>query len=136
MTDMTPVLHAATMTLLRGIGTVAAFDADVPPHPPADPTGRVYPYAVLWPGAGAHPIETAITGSVGTDWLSTVTVAAGDVGWCLDAVALVRSVLDGAALAPGVTLSDVTSRARTLQRDPDITPTRWYVPLLFTALTP
>lgn len=134
MTDAS-VLHPATFALLDAT-TVTAFDGDVPTRPPADAAGRVYPYAVQWPSPGAAAAEQAVTRATGTEWWCSITVAAGDIGWLLQAVRVVRAALDGATIAPGTTLVDVTPAARTIQRDPDVTPARWYVPLAFHTLTP
>lgn len=130
------VLHAAVRSLLEALPSITTYDGDVPAAPPADAEGCVYPYAVVWPSPGAHAPEASVDGATGTEWTCAVTVAAGDVGWCLTAVAVVRAALDGALLAPGVTLTDVTPAARTLRRDPDVAPRRFYVPLDLRALTP
>lgn len=130
-------LHRAVLALLAGLPTVTAFDANVPDAPPADRvTGAVYPYAVLWPSPGGRGPEASVANTVGTDWTATVTVAAGDVGWVLAAVAVVRAALDDALIAPGTRLQDETPAARTIQRDPDVSPPRWFVPLMWRAITP
>lgn len=129
-------LHAAARERLDALITVTVYDADVPAHPPADEQGRVYPYAVVWPSPGATPPEAAVDGSTGTDWVVAVTVAAGDVDWCLQTVTVVRRALTGDPIAPGATLVDTTPAARTLLVDRDVAPARFYVPLEFRALTP
>lgn len=132
------VLHAAVVTALQSIGStrLTVFDADVPTKPSALPDGRVLPYAVVWPSAGGAPLESPIAGATGLDWSCQVTVAAGDVGWCLGAIGLVRGALSGAVLAEGVTLTDETPRSLIVRRDPDVTPSRWFLPLQFGCLTP
>lgn len=137
MTVTAAELHAVTLALLAAIPTVTGYDADVPSTPPAETTtGRVYPYAVLWPSPGGEGPEPSVADLAGLDWTCQVTVAAGDVGWCLQAVGLVRTALDRAVLAPGVVLRDETSPLQKVRRDPDVSPPRWYVPLEFRALTP
>jgi hypothetical protein len=128
-------LHAATLTLLRTIGTVTIHDGKVPPSPAADPSGRTYPYAVLWPSAGFYPSTDADTlceepGDELT-WPVQVTVAAGDPTWCLQAADLVRKKLNKARLTPrsGLLRQDEVSIPATL--DPAVSPARWFIPLLF-----
>jgi hypothetical protein len=129
-------LHAAVWALLDALPTVTAYDADVPTAPPADSRGRVYPYTVLWPSPGGSPFESSLAGPQGLDWMCQVTVAAGDPTWCLQAVEVVRAALVGAQLAPTAgPLVDETPRSRTIMRDPDVTPLRWFVPLLLGCLT-
>lgn len=133
---MTAQLHRATLAHLRLLTTMPTHNGDVPGAPRADGAGRVYPYAVLWPSPGADALEQSVTRETGTEWWCSITVAAGDVDWLMDAVDLVRAHVDGFLVAPGATLVDVTPAARTIQRDPDVKPARWYVPLAFRTLTP
>jgi hypothetical protein len=125
-------LHAAVLTILDALPTVTAFDGDVPPNPPADASGRVYPYAVLWPSPGGDPTDADLVTGGALAWEGTVTVAAGDVGWCLAAIDVVRGALrDRWVLDTASPLRDVTPASRTVTRDPDVRPPRWYVPLLY-----
>jgi len=113
---------------------VDVYDADVPDKPPADARGRVYPYVVLWPPSpGGNPFDPALAeDSGGLTWTMQVTVAAGDVTWCMQTVTKVRDVLTGVQLAAGASrLTDGTPTSRTVMRDPDVTPHRWFVPLIF-----
>ncbi len=130
-------LHAAVWAALDALTTVTAYDGDVPASPPAGEDGRVYPYAVLWPSPGADPTETPL-GCLPTelDWVAQVTVAAGTPTWCLQATQVVRDALKGLVLAPGASrLTDETPRSRTVMRDTDTNPPRWFVPLLFGCVT-
>lgn len=129
-------LHAATLAVLEDT-TVTVYDGAVPHHPPADATGRVFPYAVLWPSPGATPGDGPLgCTSPGIDWLAQVTVAAGDPTWCLKAADVVRTALRGRQLARDVSpLTDETPRSRVLSRDDDTTPPRWFVPLHFGCVT-
>jgi hypothetical protein len=126
-------LHAAVFERLEALPTVAAFDGDVPPNPPADrATGLVYPYAVLWPGPGGDTTDADLVTSGALTWDAQITVAAGDVAWCLGAVNVVRFALrDQWVLDTASPLRDVTPASRTVMRDPDPAPPRWFVPLLF-----
>lgn len=131
-------LAVAVAGRLQTITTITTYpDGVVPARPAADANGRVYPYAVLYAGAGARPDEAvAVDAAPGPEltWTCQVTVAAGTTGWCLGAAALVRGALDRARILPGVLLTE-TPTGQVVQPDPDTTPTRWYVPLLFTCLT-
>jgi len=132
------VLHAAAVAALKTIGStrVTVFEADVPNRPPALADGRVLPYVVVWPGPGATATEQAVTGPSGLDWSVQVTVAAGDVTWCLQACTLVRGVLHGKVLVTGTgPLVDDTPRGLTVTRDPAL-PDRWFAPLIFACLNP
>lgn len=125
-------LHAAVWAILDALPTVNAFDGDVPSAPPADGTGRVLPYAVLWPGPGGDPADASLRGGGALTWDAQVTVAAGDIRWLLQAVDVVRAALADAWTAPGASpLRDVTPASRTVMRDTDVTPLRYFVPLLF-----
>ncbi len=130
-------LHLAAFAVVDALTTVTAYYGDVPAHPPADASGRVYPYCVLWSGPGGAPAETAVHDtSTGLDWAVQVTVAAGDVTWCLQAVTVVRAALAGLVLVPGAgPLVDETPRSQPVMRDPDVAPPRWFVPLFFGCLT-
>lgn len=129
-------LHAAVWAALDALTTVTAYDGDVPTKPPADTSGRVYPYAVLWPSPGGSPAESAAAGNTGLDWTCQVTVAAGTTAWLLKAVDVVRAAVVGLVVSDGDgPITDETPRSMTVQRDEDVTPPRMFVPLLFGALT-
>jgi len=132
---MTPAdLHAATLNRLHGLTTLTVHDSEVPANPAADTRGRVYPYAVLWPVPGNTPdaarnLEHDPQG--GLTWDARVTVASGDPTWTLQAIQLVRARLEGWRPVPGSVLGEVDTGGVTVQRDPDTTPARWFVPLQF-----
>lgn len=131
------VLHAAMLARLQTMAHVTVYDADVPSKPPADSQGRVYPYAVLWPSPGGAPSEGSVAGPAGLEWVAQVTVAAGTPTWCLQAASKVRAVLAGHVLVAGDgPLVEDTPPTMPLTRDEDVTPPRWYVPLLWRCLTP
>lgn len=134
---MTPEeLHAALVARLRTIRTVTVYDTDVPTAPPADAQGRVYPYVVAWPAAGdPYLAERTVTVESGRQWIETVTVAAGNPAWVLPAVGLLRKALQMFELAPGVH-ADEEPTGQSVDKDPDVTPTRWYLPTQWRALTP
>ncbi|ACZ29570.1 hypothetical protein Xcel_0531 [Xylanimonas cellulosilytica DSM 15894] len=129
------VLHTALMTRLRAITSLQVFEFQVPDKPPADGQGRVYPYAVVWPGAGTPGPESTVTGASGDMWAASVNVAAGDPAWVLPAVTLVRQALSLLTLAPGITLTEVPLGG-VVTKDPDVAPARWFLPTSWAALTP
>lgn len=134
------VLHAALVAVLDALPTVGAYNGQVPPNPPTDDlTGQVYPYVVVWGTAGWTPDDarTLSGGADGAlDWPSRVTVAAGDLGWCLEAAHLVRQALEGRELIEGAGPLREDPIDLGVQKDEDATPPRWYVPLIFRCQTP
>lgn len=128
-------LHTATLALLRAIPNMTVFDGDVPTTLPRDGAGRVYPYTVLWPSAGFRPNDIADdlagTPDETLEWPVQVTVASGDVMWTLGAVRVVRAALAGAWLTPRTGRLREEPAAPSITRDTDVTPARFYVPLLF-----
>ncbi|MEV7962410.1 hypothetical protein [Oerskovia paurometabola] len=138
MTDAV-ALHAAVVAVLSEVRSVTWYDDGVvPANPKADTAGRVYPYAVLYPGVGHRPAEAvAVDAQPGPElaWRTQVTVAAGTRTWCMQAAQLTRARLDHCEIAPGVTLVEVPT-GLLVQKDPDVSPLRWFVPLYFRALTP
>ena len=125
-------LHTALAARLRSAANITVFDGEVPTSLPAGADGRVYPYAVIWPGGGGALGEVSLDDVAhGTDWRAQVTVAAGDLTWCMQAIALVRAVVVGVYLATDTTpVVDDTPPSMTLLPDKDVTPTRWYLPVL------
>lgn len=125
-------LHTAALVQLRTIPHLTVFDGDVPDAPPADEAGRVYPYAVLWPGPGGDPTDADLVTGGALTWVAQLTVAAGDLGWCMQAIGPVRDALRDQVLLPEASpLRDETPASRVVLRDPDVTPTRWFFPLQF-----
>lgn len=128
-------LHAPALALLRAVPTLTVYDGIVPTSPPADASGRTYPYVVLWPSAGFRPNEIADdlagTPDEALDWLVQATVAAGNVTWCLQAATLTRRALAGAFLTPQTGRLREEPGAPPITVDPDVKPARFFVPLLF-----
>ncbi|PYG00163.1 hypothetical protein SAMN05216184_104102 [Georgenia satyanarayanai] len=125
-------LHAALLARLTG-ATVTLYDGEVPPHPPADPQGRVYPYVVVWATAGRPTVERPVSDDPGghLTWNPQVTVVAGTTSWLLAAIGVVRERLEGAALTPWVRLRERTDTEVPVQKDPDTTPARYFLPLYY-----
>lgn len=125
-------LHTAAFAILDALPTVTGFDSDVPAKPSADALGRVYPYAVLWPGPGGDSADADLVTGGALSWVAQITVAAGDPTWCLRAVGVVRAALRDVWLVDTASpLRDITPASRVVMRDTDPTPPRWYFPLLF-----
>lgn len=101
-------------------------------------TNQVQPYAVVWLGPGDNPEKPIAGADGGGEHRLYVTVAGSTPGKTLDAADRARRLLDGAWLQVsghevGVTwLTGYT--APPVGRDPDVTPDRWFLPLIFTAL--
>lgn len=131
-------LHQALAARLKTLSSITVYeDGDVPSRPPADAQGRVFPYAVLWPASGAPAGESSVAGQGGLDWHTQVTVAAGDLDWLLQASQAVRQALVGHVLVAGVgPLVDETPATLFARRDPDVSPIRWFVPVLLGCLAP
>lgn len=131
-------LHAGVVAHLRTLGNLSVYDGEVPDAPPADPgTGHVYPYVVVWPSAGWTPAEARTVDGDGhgaLEWPVQVTVAAGEPGWCLEAVHAVRAALDGLEPAVGAGPLREEPGGPTVRPDRDATPVRFFVPLLFRSL--
>lgn len=115
---------------LRGGVHVSHIDGPLP----ADTAGRVYPYALLWPGAGTPVEDDDVTGRVyqaaQTSTL-TVTVASGDRAWTMQAARHVRHALTG-ALDGRVQPDRLQQRFAQIMRDPAERPARYYIPLTWT----
>ena len=124
--------------LLDGLSNVNTYDAEVPGQPPTDADGRVHAYAVYYPSPGwLHAISlNADLDSL--DWRFQVTAVGGDRVRALGCVGRVRSVLTGAWL----TVAGQELQIREdfdpgpVQRDPNLSPPRFYVPLQFAVFAP
>lgn len=125
-------LHTALLARLRTVPHLTVFDGYVPDAPPADATGRVYPYAVIWPGPGGDPTDADLITGGALTWFTRVTVAAGDLNWCMQAITPVRAALRDRRLHPQASpLRDETPASRVAMRVTDVTPVRWFFPLQF-----
>lgn len=131
-------LHTALVARLQTLPNITLYDGQVPDDVPAEPvTGRVYPYAVVWGAPGFTDLTEMDLGDHAhgaLDWPVQVTVAAGDLTWCLRALAEVRSIVEGARLIPaaGILHEEPGNRIET---DRSVAPVRFYAPLLFRTKT-
>jgi hypothetical protein len=143
-------LTAALKALIPA--NVAVYVGDVPgrlpdgrpaPPPKAEPgTKRVYPYAVIYPGVGVWPQAEASTldgepDGDALDWPVQITVASGDPDWTLEATdAVERAVLGKRLVNGGGRLWHPPGEEVVLMdRDEDLTPNRWFVPLRYRYVT-
>lgn len=131
-------LHGAVLAALRTVPNLEVHDGAVPAQPAADASGRVWPYLVVWAGAGwADPAARAVDHTTGGALAYTVrvTAAGGTPARALHAAHAARGVLDGLVLTTGA--SPLTEQpGPALTRDDDTVPARWYAPLSFTAQVP
>lgn len=131
-------LRAAALTVLATIPHVSVFDADVPTKPPADTAGRALPYVVLWGSAGIQardsvPLSLAATSTLTFE--AVLTCAGGTPARVMQLAHLVRAALTGTVLAGSAPLVEVTS-PRPVAIDRDVSPPRYFTPLMFRALAP
>ena len=124
---------AQVLARLQTLSDVSVFFGEVPANVPANSSGRVYPYAVLWGSTGRDNTHGEdLTGD--TDGAVVVpvrvTVAAGDPDWCLDAAERVRGLLSRWQPEGAERLRDDHTEP-TMLEDKDVTPRRWFVPLEF-----
>lgn len=130
-------LHVALVTLLKATiePAISVFDSDVPASVPQDRDGIVAPYVVVWPSAGFYPsdIADAICGEPGgeLDWPVQLTVAAGKPAWVLPAAAQVRAKMAGVMLVDSAGRLREELSAVNVQKDVDVSPPRWFVPLYY-----
>ena len=129
------VLHTAVLVRLRAVPNLTAYDGVVPTTPPADASGRTYPYVVVWPSAGYRPNEIADdlagTPDETLEWPVQVTVAGGDPTWVLQAATRARRALAGVFLTPQTGRLREEPGAPPISVDPDVKPARFFLPLLF-----
>jgi hypothetical protein len=124
----------AVLALITPIANLTIYDAEVPDTPPAYPDGKVKAYAVLYGGAGQRLTSSLEGSSVDMDWPFQVTCAAGLVNDCLWAVDKVCAALvDVRPVVAGRSTWRISQDMDVgpVQRDEDVHPVRFYVPLMF-----
>jgi hypothetical protein len=134
-------LHVALVTLLKAAlePKISVYDSDVPAKPPMDAAGVVAPYIVVWPSAGTYPSDQADTmcgepeGEL--DWPVQITAAAGNPAWVLDTAAQVRAKMAGVMLVDRAGRLREEPGAVNVQKDVDVSPPRWFVPLYYRTQT-
>lgn len=129
-------VHDAVLAYLRTLLPSGAVHDGTVTAPAVDAAGRVQPYLVLWFAPGTGP-ERSVTGPVGAEHRLHVTAAGGDVTRCLWAADRAGSALTDHRLT--VAGGEVVIRwlpgytPPPAREDRDVSPTRWFVPLIFTA---
>lgn len=124
-------LRDATAALLRAVPGLDLHVGRVD-QVTLDPDGRAHPYAVLWASTG-HQEATNLAGRPDLlTWSFQVTAAGGDDTRALWAAGKVLDALVGARLSPTTGLVDHDGDPGPVRQDADVTPARWYLPLLFT----
>ena len=124
------------MVLLQAAPHLDAFDGDVDARMDSD--GRAHPYAVLWAGPGRdNPDEERESGNgEALVWTFQVTAAGGDVARCRRAVDRTLGALLRKQPFPGGGFIRLENDLGTEREDRDVSPSRWFVPLLFSVSTP
>lgn len=131
-------LYNAALALLQEIPHVTVYAGKVDDKPPADASGRVFPYIVLWTSGGRRPPESRSLEADSTDdlyWRANVTVAAGDSGWVLQAATAVRQALDGQVLVPFSSPLEEDVATFDVLEDRDVRPHRMFLPMSFVCTT-
>ncbi|WP_146251997.1 hypothetical protein [Xylanimonas oleitrophica] len=130
-------LDQTTVTVYDGeVGRIPGADPGDPLQtPPADNSGRVYPYALVWSTGGEPGPEQDVTrASTGDVWRTHVNIAAGHPTWLMQAIPVVRARLHLLEVAPGVRLTE-DEVGGVITKDPDTIPPRWFLPTRWSALT-
>lgn len=102
----------------------------------------IQPYAVVWSAPGDQPYRALDGWDGGGEHRIYVTVAASTPTICLDTADRARRLLDGATITvPGsdgphvIDLQWLTAYyPPPPAKDTDVSPHRWFIPLIFTAL--
>lgn len=119
------VAQCPKITILRNV---------VPKELPADDSGNVYPYAVIWegPGMGDDAAEDLCGDTDGASILDQyITVASGKAEWTGPAAAQVRRALDRWQPTGNVERLRDNQTWAPVQLDTEVLPNRHYVALVF-----
>jgi hypothetical protein len=97
-----------------------------------DSDGKAHAYLAIFPGPGQRDLaEKDLNGAAGARlWRFQVIAAGGDVDRCLKAVERATTTLVGASLDDTTSPVREDGDAGAVLKDKDVTPNRWYVPLL------
>lgn len=134
--DQLWLLLGGTANQASTTGTVNLFRGRVD-APPLDPDGAVHAYAVLYDAPGRRSGSRVGSTRDRFDGLFQVTAVGGDNNRCLWCVDQVTTRLTGQLLTvPGRSkkarlVEDESNATRSVIEDSDVTPYRYYVPLLF-----
>lgn len=125
---------------LSGIPEVKVYSGYVPESVPTIPgtnPPQIKPYLAVWPGAAQDTPELPLAHyHQGFRWTFNVTVVARNAGEVLRVAHFVRLALHGADGPGGSTYTQVENGGRIgVDPDPDLKPSRSYIPLEFVATT-
>ncbi len=131
-------VHAALLAHLRAaLPSGQVHDGDVT-DPTVDATGHVQPYWVLWFAPGTDPDRPLTRERTTTEHQLQLTAVGAGTSSTLWAVDAATTALDGLHLVTDVV--DVTVRwpdgfqPPPAREDRDVDPSRWFIPLQFTAV--
>jgi hypothetical protein len=127
---------AAVIALLEAVPNLDVFDGAVKARMDSD--GRAHPYAVLWSGPGRDNPDEERECGLGSArlWEFQVTAVGGDVARCRRAVDRTLTALLRKRLFADGGLIRLVADPGTEREDRDVTPTRWFVPLVFNVSLP
>lgn len=138
MTTSALAVADQVLALLKTLTNVNVYDGEVADDegnrvaPPSDLDGRVHAYAVLYASPGRE-LALILDGTGDTlDATFQVTCVGGDRTRALGCVEAVRSVLTGAWILDGTAMLTEVVDPGALRRDDDVSPPRFWAPLLFT----
>lgn len=129
-------LEERTDAVLARLGTVANLDVFLgEPAARMDSDNRAHPYAALYPTPGrSDPDQGSVDGSADLmTWTFQVTAAGGDVDRATRAATRVLGVLVGYRLEATADPIRLEFEPAPVTVDRDVTPARYYYPLMFTA---
>lgn len=133
--DLTAAVLTALKTDLGAEMRLDVFDGEVTAVMDGDKRAR--PYAVLYPSAGNLRSQSLSGVQEFLDWPFQVTAAGGDPTRARRAIHRVRTRLSGAELtASGQKIRVVEEpnyQPGPVREDRDVTPSRWFSPLMFRA---
>lgn len=134
MTQAVEIVDQTQARLVERCPKITILRGSVPKDLPADETGNVYPYAVLWEGPGmGDPDSEDLSGDIdGASVLDQyITVASGKPEWTAPAAAQVRRVLDHWQPTGNVERLRDNQTWAPVQLDTEVLPNRHYVALVF-----
>lgn len=135
MTLNVAALHDAALAALVAQANLDVFDGSVDdagqPGVRLDPDGRAHMYAVLYFSPGWLTSDRACGAPSTLAGSFQVTAAGGDVNRALTAATKVRAALTGARLSVTSGLVGESTDPGAVRQDLGVSPSRWYVPILF-----
>lgn len=135
MTIDVSALHDAALAALVAQANLDVFDGSVDDAGQGpvrmDTDGRAHMYAVLYFSPGWLTSDRAVGAPDQLRGSFQVTAAGGDIHRVLVAAAKVRVALTGVRLGASCGLVNESTDPGPIRQDLGVTPSRWYVPILF-----